>query len=86
MKERITITLGDLGDITATKDTFNELAIVFYEASSQYHAVECFALEAKAKKIRNIIHSELEKEGITIKRDGLGWFDSTPRTTLKWDK
>lgn len=29
MKERITITLGDLGDITATKDTFNELAIVF---------------------------------------------------------
>lgn len=63
MKERITITLGDLGDITATKDTFNELAIVFYEASSQYHAVECFALEAKAKKIRNIIHSELEKRG-----------------------
>ena len=64
MKEkRITITLGDLGDITATKDTFNELAIVFCEASNQYHADECFALEAKAEKIRNIIHSELEKRG-----------------------
>ena len=31
MKEqRITITLDNLGDITATKDAFNELAIVFW--------------------------------------------------------
>lgn len=28
-EERITITLGNLGDITATKDTLNELAITF---------------------------------------------------------
>lgn len=68
-EERITITLGDLGDITATKDTFNVLAITFYEASDQYHAVECFALEAKAKKIRNIIHSELEKRGYYKNRE-----------------
>ena len=27
--QRITITLGNLGDITATKDAFNELAITF---------------------------------------------------------
>jgi hypothetical protein len=62
-EERITITLYDLGDITATKDAFNELAIVFGEASKQYCAVGCFALEKKAEKIRNTIHGELDKRG-----------------------
>lgn len=63
MKERITITLGDLGDITATKDTFNELAIAFNYAKKQYKIEECFVLEKSAEKIRATIHSELEKRG-----------------------
>ena len=49
-EERITITLYDLGDITATKDAFNELAIVFGEVSKQYCAVGCFALEKRQRK------------------------------------
>lgn len=62
-EERITITLGNLGDITATKDAFNELAIAFYFAKKQYKIEECFALEKRAEKIRATIHSELEKRG-----------------------
>lgn len=62
-EERITITLGDLGDITATKDAFNELAIAFNYAKKQYKIEECFALEKSAEKIRGTIHSELEKRG-----------------------
>ena len=61
MKERITITLDNLGDITATKDAFNELAIAFYFAKKQYKIEECFALEKSADKIRSTIHAELEK-------------------------
>lgn len=62
-EERITITLNDLGNITATKDAFNELAITFYYAKKQYKIEECFALEKTAEKMRSIIHSELEKRG-----------------------
>lgn len=62
-EERITITLGDLGDITATKDAFNELAIAFKYAKKQYKIEECYALEKSAEKIRATIHSELEKRG-----------------------
>lgn len=50
MEERITITLHDLGDITATKDTFNELAIAFYYAKKQYKMEECFALAKKVQR------------------------------------
>lgn len=64
MKEqRITITLDNLGDITATKDAFNELAITFYYAKKQYKIEECFALEKIAEKMSITIHSELEKRG-----------------------
>lgn len=63
-EERITITLDGLGDITATKDGFNVLAITFSYARKQLHREECFALEAKAEKIRNTIHAELEKRGL----------------------
>ena len=63
MKERITITLGNLGDITATKDAFNELSITFYYAKKQYEMEECFGLAKKAEKISTTIHSELEKIG-----------------------
>lgn len=62
-EERITITLGDLGNITATKDAFNELAIVFYYAKKQYKIEECFALAKSAEKNSITIHSELEKRG-----------------------
>ena len=62
-EERITITLYGLGDITATKDTFNELAITFCYAKKQYKMEECFALEKAAEKISNTIHTELEKRG-----------------------
>lgn len=61
MKERITITLDNLGDITATKDAFSELAIAFYFAKKQYKIEECFALEKSADKIISTIHAELEK-------------------------
>ena len=63
-EERITITLDGLGDITATKDVFNLLAITFSDARKQLHREECFALEAKAEKIRSTIHAELEKRGL----------------------
>lgn len=64
MKEqRITITLDNLGDITATKDAFNELAITFYYAKKQYKIEECFALAKMAEKMSITIHSELEKRG-----------------------
>lgn len=62
-EERISITLDGLGDIMATKDVFNVLAITFSDARKQLHREECFALEAKAEKIRNTIHVELEKRG-----------------------
>ena len=86
-EERITITLDGLGDITATKDGFNVLAITFSYARKQLHREECFALEAKAEKIRSTIHAELEKRGLynnwNKKRDGVGRFDSGPRIILK---
>ena len=86
-EERITITLDGLGDITATKGVFNVLAITFSDARKQLHREECFALEAKAEKIRSTIHAELEKRGLynnwNKKRDGVGRFDSVPRNTLK---
>lgn len=62
-EERITITLANLGDITATKDAFNELAITFYFAEKQYKMKECFGLAKNAEKISGTIHSELEKRG-----------------------
>lgn len=62
-EERITITLDNLGGITATKDAFNELAITFYYAKKQYNIEECFALEKIAEKMSITIHSELEKRG-----------------------
>lgn len=62
-EERITITLDGLGDINATKGVFNVLAITFSDARKQLHREECFALEAKAEKIRRTIHTELEKRG-----------------------
>lgn len=49
-EERITITLGNLGDITATKDAFNELAITFYYAKKQYKMEECFGLAKKCRE------------------------------------
>ena len=64
-EERITITLDGLGGITATKDVFNVLAITFSDARKQLHREECFALEAKAEKIRNTIHGTLFPHCIT---------------------
>ena len=49
-EERITITLGNLGDITATKDAFNELAITFYYAKKQYKMEECFWISKKCRE------------------------------------
>lgn len=66
-EERITITLANLGSITATKDAFNELAITFYYAKKQYKMEECFGLAKNAEKISATIHSELEKRGYYIK-------------------
>lgn len=50
-EERITITLGNLGDITATKYAFNELAITFYYAKKQYKMEECFGLAKMQRKL-----------------------------------
>lgn len=86
-EERITITLDGLGDITATKDGFNVLAITFSYARKQLHREECFALEAKAEKIRSTIHGELEKRGLynnwNKKREVVGRIDSVPGINLK---
>lgn len=68
-EERITITLDGLGDITATKEAFNAIAIIFSGARKQLHREECFALEAKAEKIRSTIHAELEKRGFYSDRN-----------------
>ena len=62
-EERITITLDNLGEITTTKDVFNEIAIVFGEARNQYRTDGCFALEKREDKIRSTIHEELDKRG-----------------------
>ena len=59
----MTVNVEELGEITASKETLNDISIAYGISRDIYHKHGCHALAYRCSKICGSIHVALEKSG-----------------------